>query len=216
MPTDPPEQILQAEFRHPHRRALARRWLMGEHIALVQTRGAIFRMHESDTARKRKSSSTKTISHEATPSETDVSLIESFVGYNLRRAAAKQRERFRSVFGPYNIRPSQLTILTVIQRNPHLGQSALGKSLDIKRANVVTLLDELEKRGLVKRKARTDDRRSYELHLTATGNKLTTKLLGLHAKLEDDLVCALGRDELETLVGLLREFRTLDSEPELD
>jgi DNA-binding MarR family transcriptional regulator len=168
------------------------------------------------TARKRKSSSTKTISHEATPSETDVSLIESFVGYNLRRAAAKQRERFRSVFGPYNIRPSQLTILTVIQRNPHLGQSALGKSLDIKRANVVTLLDELEKRGLVKRKARTDDRRSYELHLTATGNKLTTKLLGLHAKLEDDLVCALGRDELETLVGLLREFRTLDSEPELD
>lgn len=164
---------------------------------------------------KPKTSSKKTIGQEVALNETDVSLLESLVGYNLRRAAAKQRERFRSVFGPYNIRPSQLTILTIIQQNSRLGQSALGKSLDLKRANVVTLLDELEDRGLVKRKVRTDDRRSYELHLTAAGNKLTTKLLRLHGKLENDLACALGRDELETLVRLLRKFRALESEPEL-
>ena len=142
-------------------------------------------------------------------------MIESFVGYNLRRAAAKQRERFRSVFGPYDVRPVQLTILTIIQKNSPLRQSALGKALDIKRANVVTLLDELQERGLVKRQAAADDRRSYELHLTAKGNKLTTKLLALHAKLENDVARSLGRHQRETLLKLLRKFRALESEAEL-
>lgn len=147
--------------------------------------------------------------------EANVSLIESFVGYNLRRAAAKQRERFQSVFGPYDIRPSQLTILAIIQRNSPLGQSALGKALEIKRANVATLLDELRERGLIKRQTADNDRRAYELLLTAKGEKLTTRLMALHAELENDLVDALGQDELETLVGLLRKFRSLDSEPKL-
>ena len=31
-------------------------------------------------------------------SDVDISLLDSLVGYNLRRAAATQRERFRHVF----------------------------------------------------------------------------------------------------------------------
>ena len=158
---------------------------------------------------------TKAIPRKKSRSKADDSLIESFVGYNLRRAAAKQRERFRSVFGSYDIRPSQLTILIMLHKNSHLRQAALGKALDIKRANVVTLLDELEERGLVERRPATDDRRSYELHLTARGDQLTAEMLALHAKLEKDVARALGRDELETLVDLLHKFRELDSEPKL-
>jgi len=56
----------------------------------------------------------------------DASLLNTFVGYNLRRAAAKQRERFRSVFDAYDIRPVQLTILTLLLENMPLRQSELG------------------------------------------------------------------------------------------
>lgn len=101
----------------------------------------------------------------------------------------------------------------MIRKNSRLRQAALGKALDIKRANVVTLLDELRERGLVERRPATGDRRSYELHLTARGSQLTAKLLALHTKLESDVARALGRDKLETLVGLLHKFRALDSEP---
>lgn len=142
-------------------------------------------------------------------------MLDSVVGYNLRRAAAKQRERFRSAFGSYYIRPVQLTTLTVIRHNAPIKQAALGRALDMKRANVVTVLDELQERGLVERIPASDDRRSYELRLTRKGAALTEELLALHERLEADLADSFGRDELRQLIGLLRKFRTLDSEPNL-
>lgn len=147
--------------------------------------------------------------------EADSTALECLVGYNLRRAAAKQRERFRSVFGPYDIRPVQLSVLTVIQNNMPVRQAALGKALDIKRANVVTLLAELEERGLVERRPSSNDRRSQVVYLTDAGQALTTELLALHAKLEADLAHELGQQELQRLVKLLRAFRRVESEPKL-
>jgi len=151
----------------------------------------------------------------ASRSEPDMSLLESLVGYNLRRAAAKQRERFRSVFDRYDIRPVQLAVLVLIRDGMPLRQAALGRALEMKRGNVVTLLDELEARGLVLRQRAEDDRRSHVLTLTPTGTELTNKLMDLHAKLEADLARSLGQQELERLVELLRAFRAMESEPRL-
>jgi DNA-binding MarR family transcriptional regulator len=94
-------------------------------------------------------------------------------------------------------------------------QAALGKALEIKRANVVTLLAELEQRGLIERRLSSTDRRSYVVELTEHGLELTRELLTLHAKLEADLARALGRTELKSLVTALRAFRGVDSKPKL-
>jgi DNA-binding MarR family transcriptional regulator len=147
--------------------------------------------------------------------EIDTSFLDSVVGYNLRRAAAKQRERFRSIFGPHDIRPVQLTVLTLIKFNMSLKQSDLGKALEMKRANVVTLLDELQQRGLIERRRSKGDRRSYELSLTTAGSRFTTRMLDLHAKLEGDLANSYGQDALGDLVALLRQFRNVDTTPDL-
>ena len=145
----------------------------------------------------------------------DASQLDAFVGYNLRRAAAKQRDRFRSVFEAYDIRPVQLTALTLLLDNMPLRQAALGRALEIKRANVVTLLDQLENRGLIMRQPTANDRRAHVLYLTQAGKALTVKLLSLHAKLEQDLANALGETELKKLVELLRAFRSVASRPKV-
>lgn len=147
--------------------------------------------------------------------DPDASRLNAFVGYNLRRAAAKQRDRFRSVFEAYDIRPVQLTALTLLLDNMPLRQAALGKALEIKRANVVTLLDQLENRGLITRQRTADDRRAQVLYLTQAGKALTTKLLSLHSKLEQDLANALGETEFKKLVELLRAFRSVESKPKV-
>jgi len=144
----------------------------------------------------------------------DLSMIDSLVGYNLRRAAARQRERFRHVFSRYDIRPVQLTALGVVAQSGPIGQSMLGEALEMKRANVVKLLDGLQERGLIERRPSGRDRRAYDVHLTPKGEKLTAELFRLHLKLEADLAKALGPDELEQLVRLLRKFRTVDPEPD--
>jgi DNA-binding MarR family transcriptional regulator len=145
-----------------------------------------------------------------------MTLLESLVGYNLRRAAARQRERFSNTFAPFDIRPVQLTVLTLALHNKRVGQSTLGNALGMKRANVVTLLDELQERGLIERRPSTQDRRAYEVHLTTKGTRLTRKLLAVHEKLEADLAVSIGAEELNQLVELLRKFRRVDPEPDLN
>ena len=170
---------------------------------------------ESSTDAKSNGSKRSKASTKARRAESESRTLDCFVGYNLRRAAAKQRERFRSVFEPYDIRPVQLSALALLLAHMPISQTALGKALDMKRANVVTLLDQLENRGLLMRQRASSDRRSHVLSLTPSGRALTTKLMSLHAKLEADLARSFGPKQLETLVGLLREFRAVESKPKL-
>lgn len=172
-------------------------------------------MLENDRGSKKRSTRNQAPDGEGVVSESELAKLESFVGYNLRRAAARQRERFRSIFDRYEIRPVQLTVLALIRDSTPLRQSELGKSLEMKRANVVTILDELIQRGLVGRELADNDRRSYVLYLTPSGKRLTNKLLSLHEKLEQDLARSFGQKELSKLVELLRAFRRLDPNPRL-
>jgi DNA-binding MarR family transcriptional regulator len=138
------------------------------------------------------------------------------MGYNLRRAHGVQKQRFAAVFGPLSIRPVTLTALGTIYDTPGITQAELGKKLNIKRANMVPVMAELESRGLIARKPSVNDRRAHVVALTPAGLKLTVKLLELHRRLEDDLAKELGERERDQLLQLLRRFRKLATEPALD
>jgi DNA-binding MarR family transcriptional regulator len=139
--------------------------------------------------------------------------IESVTGYNLRRAHSVQRQRFAAMFAPYGIRPVQLSILGLLRDHPRMKQSDLGRTLEIKRANIVVLLDELEQRGLIVRKPAETDRRAYVLELTAPGRKLAANLLALHAQLEAEVEAQLGTRDRDRLIELLKKFRRLETGP---
>jgi DNA-binding MarR family transcriptional regulator len=141
--------------------------------------------------------------------------LENLVGYNLRRAHSVQRQRFAAVFGPHGIRPVLLSALGLIYEMPKIKQSAVGKMLDMKRANVVPLLNELEERGLIERRRSSQDRRAHEIELTAQGREQTRRWLEMHARLERDLVSGLGSEELEQLLRLLKKIRRLSIEPDI-
>ncbi len=142
--------------------------------------------------------------------------LDDLMGYNLRRAHGVQKQRFAAVFGPLGIRPVTLTALGTIYDNPGITQADLGKKLNIKRANMVPVMGELEDRGLISRRPSDNDRRAHLVSLTSAGTKLTLKLLGMHRRLEDDLARALGLRERDQLLQLLKRFRKLATEPDLD
>jgi DNA-binding MarR family transcriptional regulator len=156
----------------------------------------------------------KAKSKESDDSDAELNL-ENLVGYNLRRAHAVQRQRFAAVFGPEGIRPVLLSALGLIYEKPNLKQSALGKLLDVKRANVVPMLNELEQRGLIERRRSAHDRRAHEIELTPEGREKTRRWLQLHARLEEDLVKGLGAREREELLALLKKIRRLSTNPKL-
>jgi DNA-binding MarR family transcriptional regulator len=141
--------------------------------------------------------------------------LDDLVGYNLRRAHSVQKQRFAALFGPLKIRPVTLSVLGTIHDHPGITQTDLSKLLNLKRANMVPVMAELEDRGLIARHQSQEDRRVHVIALTPAGKKLTARLLALHQRLEHDLARSLGKRNRDQLVRLLKQFRRLDTEPDL-
>jgi DNA-binding MarR family transcriptional regulator len=106
----------------------------------------------------------------------DLGELPRLSGYMLRRAQFAAFNDFLRFFEDLGVRPVQYAVLTVIDRNPGLKQSQVSEALGIKRANLVAILDALERRGLARREAVATDRRSYALRLTDKGAALMKEL----------------------------------------
>ena len=119
---------------------------------------------------------------------------------------------FFAAFAPFDIKPAQYSILTIIESNPGLKQTQVCDALGIKRTNFVAMIDELERRGLMRRDKSPGDRRSHALVLTFAGAELMPKLHETSAAHEQGLIDALGsvrhKDMLRTLNALAQDFGT--------
>jgi len=137
----------------------------------------------------------------------DLGNLPDLIGYALKRTQLAVYQDFQRTFAELNIRPVQYAIITVIGCNPGLKQSQLSAALEIKRANIVALLDELEERGLATRSPVASDRRSYALHLTEKGAALLKRLQELSVDEERRLASRIGQKERAQLLVLLRGVR---------
>ncbi len=137
--------------------------------------------------------------------------LSEHIGYVVRRAQLAIFKDFIKTMAPVDIRPAQYSVLIVIGENPGLTQAALGRALAIKRANLVGMLNELERRKLARRVASPSDRRSHALFLTATGRQMLARFHRLALEHEKRATRALDPAEKRVLLELLvRVARSLD------
>ena len=137
--------------------------------------------------------------------------LNSRLGYVLRRAQVAVFQDFQSVFTAAQIRPAQYATLTIIECNPGLSQSEAATAVGIKKTNFVGMLDQLEKRGLVRRAAIVGDRRTYALHLTDAGIQFMRMLHALTAEHEQRIMDQVGAETYAQLFEGLRQLETLAS-----
>jgi DNA-binding MarR family transcriptional regulator len=133
----------------------------------------------------------------------DLGELPLLSGYMLRRAQFAAFNDFLRFFEELGVRPVQYAVLTVIDRNPGLKQSQVSEALGIKRANLVAILDALERRGLARREAVATDRRSYALRLTDKGVALMKELRARSEAHEKRLAAIIGEDGRQQLLQLL-------------
>jgi DNA-binding MarR family transcriptional regulator len=91
----------------------------------------------------------------------------SFPGYSLRRAANAASGDLAQRLAALSLRQSDASLLMLIDANPGATASALGRRLDIQRANMVPILKRLEDAGLITRAP--IDGKSQGLALTEAG-----------------------------------------------
>ncbi len=132
--------------------------------------------------------------------------LDHVLGYALRRAQVAVFNDFRRSFAELDIRPTQYAVLSILAEHPGLKQGDVSAALGIKRTNFVAVLDELERRGLARREAVIDDRRSRALFLTEQGATLTARMRRMNEAHESRLAGLLAPGEAATLIALLRKL----------
>ena len=96
----------------------------------------------------------------------------------LLRTAESLWNGSRLFFARWDLSPSQFNILNLLHGQPEgRSQIELSRQLIMHRSNVTGLVDRLESRGLVTRRATPGDRRAYQIVLTASGVKLVQAIL---------------------------------------
>ena len=138
-------------------------------------------------------------------------ILDSHVGYFARRLQVWIFQDFGRTLAKYDIRPAQYSALVVIEANPGLSQTDLAGALGIQRTRLVLLLDELEKRGLTRRLRLPTDRRYHALDLTPEGRKKLRRIKSLAAVHEARVEKALGAENRNVLISILREFKGTQS-----
>lgn len=103
--------------------------------------------------------------------------------------------------------PGQLPIIGIISEKKGNTQSAIAKALGVSVASVAVSVARLERAGLVKKKADSDDRRNTHIELTAEGERCAAESRAYI----DDILKVKYKDysdeELATLFGLMRRSR---------
>lgn len=127
--------------------------------------------------------------------------LPTFPGYALRRAANATAAELAGRLAEVELRQSDVSVLILIGENPGVTASAIGRALDIQRANMVPLLKRLEDAGLVGREP--IDRKSQGLELTPCGRAKLARARTIVEGFEADLLRRVPAEHREHLLPAL-------------
>jgi len=135
-------------------------------------------------------------------------LLPGLIGYQLRLTQLAVFGDFATKLKDYDISPGRFGVLVLIAANPGMTQSLLAAATQLDRSTMVAVIDQLEARGLVERRASATDRRSNALVLTAEGEKLLKQLKRRVKLHEERIAAAMTPAENAKLIDLLTRIRT--------
>lgn len=128
--------------------------------------------------------------------------------YYTTTSLKKRADVFFKTFGLTDVQFNVLMLLTY-QSGPEdgLSQAQLSEMMLVNRANITTLIDRMEKAGLVARTSDSADRRTNIVKMTAKGKKLFEKAEPLYAKLVGQVMTGFNHAELKKLIAVLEKTR---------
>lgn len=110
---------------------------------------------------------------------------------------------YRELFAQYDLTDQQWRVLRVLWETQHLTPIDISRQTLLPAPSLVGILDRLEKKGLIKRKRSSQDRRNLHISVTDKGKILQIQIMPQVDDIQNQLQSALGMDEWEQLKSLL-------------
>ncbi len=120
----------------------------------------------------------------------------------LMRAAETVTSRVHRPLALHNLTISQFSVLEALYHKGSLCQRDIAAKILKSSGNITMVIDNLEKRGLVRRERHSEDRRYLTIHLTTEGTTLIAQAFTMIAATISSEMAALTPQE-QTLLGTL-------------
>ena len=146
----------------------------------------------------------------ARPLSTDVEVAE-FAGQLFFRLWRASHTRTAVALDSIGLSTALFAVLNVLGARERTIQQQLSSDMGIDPSAMVKLINRLEEEGLVERRRRSNDRRAWEVAITAKGRRTVVRARRLAAQVEDKVLDGLTVNDRRQLLTLLR--RALASAP---
>jgi DNA-binding MarR family transcriptional regulator len=146
----------------------------------------------------------------ATTPSSEIEVAE-FAGQLFFRLWRVSHERTAEALETVGLTPPLFALLNVLGAREGAIQQEIGQAMGIDPSTMVSLIDQLERRGLAKRRTHPKDRRAREVAITPKGRRTLEQARVLATRVEDDVLRGLSPTERRQLLTLLR--RALTSAP---
>jgi len=124
----------------------------------------------------------------------------------LMRAAESLTSRVHKHLSSAGLTVSQFGVLEAIHHLGPLSQKDLGRKILRSSGNITMVIDNLEKRRLVRREREALDRRMFIVHLTPKGKKLIGGIFPSHAALITNELSVLNASDQKILGDLCKKI----------
>ena len=138
----------------------------------------------------------------AAPALTGVQLMEHF-----RAIAHAAHNRTNARMTAAGLSLARFRVLDALQSAGRIRMNELSAALGVVPRSVTTIVDALEKEGMVTRLPDPGDRRATLLELTGTGRSQLRRLRAMHDSAAAELFDVLTATEKDQLAGLLRRLQ---------
>lgn len=127
--------------------------------------------------------------------------LEDLIGYQLRRASSASMAALMRDLEACGLKPVEASVLLLIDANPGVTQSEIGRVLSIQRANMAPMVASFDRRGFLRRKRL--DGRSHSLEITSEGRVIAAQARAVMHAHDAMLLAAIPPEALEsTICGL--------------
>jgi MarR family transcriptional regulator, lower aerobic nicotinate degradation pathway regulator len=132
-------------------------------------------------------------------------LVKSTV-FLLKRLGDAVRERAIPEFVAAGCNPYHHAVLALLAEGARDTQAEIADALKFDRSQLVGILDELERDGLIERRRDQNDRRRHVVRLTAEGRRTLTRRRGVVKRIESDFLEPLDAESRAKLHDLLLQL----------
>lgn len=139
-------------------------------------------------------------------------LWQTAVGHDLAflmaRANALSLVHMSTMLEPFGLKTRSYSVLAIAASDARPSQRELSEFLRLDPSQIVSIIDQLERAGLVKREPDPRDRRANVVVATETGRELTTRARQLVSESEARWFSVLPKQELDQLRSALHTLAT--------